>query len=188
MKTTSNTIMSAIGFVLAGMFLVSGCSKSTDADTNTSSLLTRSMTELDERIGRHDQIMSSDSTAEGRREEMQHYIDDLDHIMDDLGNMLVDMEDCHMTMGGHMMGSGDADAVCPSFDRMDKLHEEYHRHHDVMEDILHDGDHRTFNGEMDEHFAHMHSYMDAMMDYLDDEHGTEMMHDHGDDDHGHGGW
>jgi len=183
MKVTPYIILLVVGAMVSGILLISGCSKSTNIDTTAPDLLVKNVSEIEDRINRHYYVMLSDTASEGHREEMLHYLDDLEHLMDDLGDILGERENCHMALGGHMMGSADIDSTCPSFENMNDLHEEYHRHFREMEYILHDDNHGGFDDEMETHLDHMHHYMDAMMYYLDEMHDTGMMHDHHDDEH-----
>jgi hypothetical protein len=178
------------GISILVAFALFGCSKSTDVNSSATDPLARSMAELDGRIEQHDRTLWANSTIEGRSGEMHHYRDDLDELFGHLGDTLSDREHCAMDIGEHHMGWMHGDTLCPSFDRMNDLHEEYHRHYEVMDSILHQYDGHAFTQEMDEHFQNMHAYMDSMMLYLDDEFGTDMMHGHDDDDghgYGHGG-
>jgi len=195
MNGSKYTLLATLGMVMLGTFFLTGCSKSTDSATPKQDPLTRVVVGIDDRIDRHDNIMWSDTSFAGRHGEMQQYAEDMDRMMDSLGGILGEFNNCQMQVGGHMMGHQDSDSTCRDEAVLNQLHNEYHHHFEVMQDILENGDALGFIDEMDNHFGHMHEYMETMMQQMDEEYGTRMMlnhdemgygHRHGvDDGHGH---
>jgi hypothetical protein len=179
-----------MGWIIMGIafpfaLTLTGCSKPANPTPAAPDALVRAVVGINERIDQHGQLMWSDTSFMDRHAEMQRYADDMDRMMDSLGTILGEAGDCHMNVGGHMMGLRDADATCPDEAALNEVHDEYHRHFGAMQDILDGSNGQGFAEEMEAHFDHMYEHMEDVMRQIDEEYGTGMMMDHGDYIYGH---